>query len=540
MHARRLIAGAALAAAPWVTISLGAQEATTLPRKLSPRPTGAAIRAADLMTRLYQFADDSMGGRAAGTEGQLKATDYLAAEAARLGLKPGGEEGGYFQTLPLLLRGFVAGGSVSASRSGKRFVLGEDFGSTSARNGVVRLPAEAVVVFGGEFGDTASYIHPADAAGRIVVLRPSSRSLQLSTRGLAVQPGSHYSGAAAIVIPLWDRLSAPMRRSLSQPGLVMRTAAGQPLPPTLVTSVEMAEALLEGTLERGVAAPAATAQLDLTFAESPAAARNVIAILPGSDPALRGQFVALGSHSDHDPVAMRAVDHDSVRARGTPWQRLADSLAPPRLDSIRNGADDDGSGVVAMLEIAEALATAPERPRRSVLFVWHSAEELGLLGASWFTEHPTVPRDSIVAQFNLDMVGRGGAADIAGGGPDYVQLIGSRRLSTGLGDLVEALNAKRPDPFKFDYTFDANGHKENLYCRSDHAMYARHGIPVVFFTTGLHRDYHQVTDEPQYIAYHKLERLTGFVRDVVVTVANKPWRPKVDRPRADPAAACRQ
>jgi Peptidase family M28 len=121
-----------------------------------------------------------------------------------------------------------------------------------------------------------------------------------------------------------------------------------------------------------------------------------------------------------------------------------------------------------------------------------------------------------------------------------VQLIGSRRLSTALGDLVEALNAKRPDPFRFHDSFDANGHRENLYCRSDHAMYARYGIPVVFFTTGLHRDYHQVTDEPQYIAYHKLERLTGFVRDVVVTVANKPSRPKVDRPRPDPAAACRQ
>ena len=114
----------------------------------------------------------------------------------------------------------------------------------------------------------------------------------------------------------------------------------------------------------------------------------------------------------------------------------------------------------------------------SILFVWHTGEELGLFGSEYFTDHPTVPRDSIVAQLNMDMVGRGDAGDIKGGGPTYVELVGSRRLSTELGDIVEAVNKTEPTPLTFDYTFDANGHPENIYCRSDHYEYARSAWPT--------------------------------------------------------------
>ena len=304
------------------------------------------------------------------------------------------------------------------------------------------------------------------------------------------------------------------------------------------------------------------------FAGSPVAAyaRNVVAILRGSDPAPRNEYVAIGAHNDHLAIRPTAVDHDSLRAYnfeltrlGAPvWDRRTrarrDSLRsqikinvdslhqirPARRDSIANGADDDGSGTVTVLEIAEALAAMPERPKRSVIFVWHTAEEKGLLGSKWFTEHPTVPREQIVAQLNMDMVGRGGAADILGGGPDYLQLVGSRRVSTELGDIVEAVNSASPRPFKFDYEFDANGHPERIYCRSDHYNYARYGIPITFFTTGLHPDYHQVTDEPQYIDYEHMTRIADLVRDIAVRVANLDHRPKVDKPVGDPAAACVQ
>jgi hypothetical protein len=374
-----------------------------------PGRTGAEITPADLKSRLYLYADDSMMGREAGTIGNYKATAYIAAEVKRLGLEPAGDNGTYFQNIK----------------------------STSAR----------------------------------------------------------FAGSA-----------------------------------------------------------------------NPDYARNVIAILRGSDPVLKDEYVAIGAHNDHIGVRQTAVDHDSLRAYnveltrlGAPvWDRNSrarrdslkaiihinvDSLRklrPARRDSISNGADDDGSGTVTVLEIAEALAAMPVKPKRSILFVWHTAEEKGLLGSKWFTDNPTVPRGQIVAQLNMDMVGRGSAADIAGGGPDYLQLVGSRRVSTELGDIVEAVNAASPRPFKFDYQYDANGHPERIYCRSDHYMYARYGIPITFFTTGLHPDYHQVTDEPQYIDYEHMTRVADFVRDITLKVANLDHRPKVDKPVGDPAAACVQ
>jgi hypothetical protein len=390
-----------------------------LPLGHAPAPTTAAITAADLMTRLYIFADDSMMGREAGTAGNVKGTEYIAAQLRALGLEPAGDSGTYFQTVPLARRR-----------------------------------------------------HDSKTALRV----------DGAPRGL------------------------------------------------------------------GAAAPA----------------RNVVAVLRGSDPALRGSYVALGAHNDHVGVAPTAVDHDSLRAynaeawrlRGayagqpalTPEQRASievnvDSLRrrrAPRRDSIRNGADDDGSGSMALLEVAEALAQGRGRPKRSVLFVWHTAEEKGLLGSRYFTDHPTVPRDSIVAQINIDMIGRGRAEDTRGGGPRYLGLVGSRRLSTELGDIVEAVNRARREPLVLDYGLDANGHPENIYCRSDHYEYARYGIPVVFLFTGLHGDYHQVTDEPQYIDYPHYAAITQFVGDLTWRLANQTHRPAVDKPKPDRNAICQQ
>jgi Zn-dependent M28 family amino/carboxypeptidase len=172
--------------------------------------------------------------------------------------------------------------------------------------------------------------------------------------------------------------------------------------------------------------------------------------------------------------------------------------------------------------------------------VWHTAEEKGLYGSQWFTDHSTVPRDSIVTQINMDMVGRGRATDMEGGGPNALGLVGSRRLSTGLGDLIEQTNSRRMTPLRLDYRYDANGHPDNVYCRSDHYMYARYGIPIAFFSTGIHRDYHEVTDEPQYIDYGHMSRVAGFLRDVARDVANLDQRPVVDKPKPDPNAPCQQ
>lgn len=194
---------------------------------------------------------------------------------------------------------------------------------------------------------------------------------------------------------------------------------------------------------------------------------------------------------------------------------------------------------MALLEIAERLVAGPQ-PKRSVVFVWHTGEESGLQGSRWFTDHPTVPRDSIVSQINMDMIARGGPADEPKGGPGYLQVIGSRRLSTELGDLIEAVNREGKHRLDFDYTYDTDGHPDNFYCRGDHYNYARYGIPIAFFSTGGHRDYHQVTDEPEYLDYPKFTGVTSFVADVTERVANLDHRLKVDKPKPDPQAPCKQ
>lgn len=296
----------------------------------------------------------------------------------------------------------------------------------------------------------------------------------------------------------------------------------------------------------------------------PGSARNVIGVILGSDSALRGEFVAITAHNDHIGYNHRPVDHDSLRAfnaivrplgadspnrpafteEATRIRRILDSLRavhPPRLDSISNGADDDGSGTVALIEIARALTNADARPRRSILLVSHTAEEKGLLGSAWFTDHPTVAIDSIVAEFDVDMIGRGAATDIAKGGPTYLEVVGLRRLSKEFGDWVEAANAREPLPFVFNYEYDAPGHPEQYYCRADHYNYARYGIPSVSLSRGSHRDYHQVTDEPQYIDYPDYSRFVQMVLDAATFVANADHRPRLDAPKpSNPHVPCRQ
>jgi hypothetical protein len=312
---------------------------------------------------------------------------------------------------------------------------------------------------------------------------------------------------------------------------------------------------------------------NVAFRTERAPAQNVVAILPGSDARLGGSYVALGAHNDHVGTSPMPVDHDSLKAFNAAARRLymaqdpegdetipgeaqaalaqqrqgirvnLDSLRalrPARRDSVFNGADDDGSGSMALLEIAENIVASREKPKRSLLFVWHTAEEKGLVGARWFVDHPTVPRDSIVAQLNIDMIGRGRAEDVATGGPSYVGIVGHRRLSTQLGDLAEAVAQAQANPIKLDFALDANGHPQNIYCRSDHFHYARYGIPIAFFFTGLHGDYHQLTDEPQYIDYPHYARITNYVRDLALRVANLDQRPVVDKTKPDPTGACRQ
>jgi len=531
------------------------------PLKYAAKPTVAAITPADLMSRLYGFADDSMMGRNAGTVYHDKGVEYIGRELARLKLKPGGDNGTFFQRIPLMMRGLAQ--DTKFTVDGRDFVPGVDIlpRDASVFGADARDLQGATAIYGGVFGDTAM-IKPDLAAGKVVVFTVP-RGWQ-ANRGALTQ---RYVMSAGLVVASLDSMPADMRKSLAEPAPSM---VGAPrvlqVPVFFYSTRAMAEAMLGAPLS-GMA-PGTTGRTvtgSVKYTETPApGSRNVIAILPGSDPKLAGQYVAIGAHSDHVGFDSAPVDHDSlyafnhvVRPGGaddgnkpaTPddWPKVMaklDSLRKlhtPRKDSIFNGADDDGSGSMGLLEVAEAFATAKDKPKRSMLFIWHVGEEEGLWGSEYFTDNPTVPRDSITTEINIDMIGRGSAQDTPGGGPGHLELIGSRRLSTELGDLVETEGKKFTNPpFKFDYQYDANGHPQQYYCRSDHYEYARYGIPVAFMSTGGHADYHQVTDEPQYIDFDQFARVSQLVFNLAKTVANMDHRLVVDKPKPDPKGQCRQ
>ena len=553
-----------VAQAPAVPAPTATAPAGALPLKRAPQPTRSAIDPNDLMTRMYVFADDSMQGREFSTRGNVMGTDYIAAELGRMGLEPAGENGTFFQVLPVSRRRLDPASALSVG--GATLAAWTDFAPFDQGPGV-RDVNGARVVYGGVWGDTARLIGAAESRGKVVVLTLSP--------GLGGVPAwtaprqqlqARFPGAAGIALATLDRMPSNVRAFLREPGTRVGAPDSVARPAHFWVTPAAAARMLGGdlaTLAKGASGGTITGSVAFRTEPAEFPARNVVAVLRGSDPALRGQYVAIGSHNDHIGVAPSPVDHDSLRAFNTVMRpqgaddeagqpsaeqaariaALLDSLRrahPPRLDSIANGADDDGSGSVAMLEIAEELAAAPVKPRRSVLFIWHTGEEAGLLGAAHFTAHPTVPRDSIVTQLNIDMIGRGRAEDTPGGGPGYLQLIGSRRLSKELGDLVESVNISRGHGFTFDYQFDANGHPGQFYCRSDHYEYAKYGIPVTFFSSGGHRDYHMVTDEPQYIDYAKLTRVSALIRDVALAVANLDHRPALSAPKPDPEGQCVQ
>ena len=538
---------------------------------VTPSRTVAAITPADTKARIYLVADDSMRGREAGTQYNFAMTSYIAREMERLGLEPGGENGTWFQEIPMVRRS--ADTTSTLSVKGEPLKLFTDFipvrPSSTVRLSTTLPAATYETIYAGRAGDSSVMLNRADVRNRIVIL-----DAPLGANG---QPTSVYSTAAAATIAKYPEAAAIMIASLELQTTTSVRGRGSGLagaatpmrtPFGFLVSNAAASKIL-GTQLR-LARPGlrgADVRADVRFVDTPveAPARNVIAIVRGSDPALRGQYVAIGAHSDHVAPSPRALDHDSVVAYNTVMrpsgadQRVApqsaptaeqttriaailDSLRkirPPRRDSIFNGADDDGSGSVALLEIAESL-TEGNRPRRSIMIVWHTAEESGLLGSAWFTEHTTVPHDSIVAQINMDMVGRGEKWDNPAAGPRYIQVMGSRRLSDDLGNVVDSVNAVRSVPYIIDYSFDAPRHVQNRYCRSDHYMYARTGIPIAYISRGYHIAYHQVIDEPQYISYTGLANVATFVRDIAVAVANRNDRVRVNKPKPHPLAPCQQ
>ena len=572
------------------------------PATWAPRPTQGAITANDLRTRLYQFADDSMLGRRIGEVGNYKGTEYIAREFKRLGLKPAGDSGSFFQTLPFGPIGFdaatakftAAGASLTPKKDWVPTVptLANGFGPGVSINGV---PA----VYAGQWGDSAAMIDANAYRGKVIVFsaapsaqrvapssgaptsfvscadvpdkfganaaiaeearqraNPSAPPARRPVPTFLRDPRATGTGAVAVlIIGLDDMSTQQVDAAFAQP-MGMRPA--QPLNANAPGAATISRAAAEkifgkkaSDLRVGDVGAPITADFRHQWRMSAHPARNVIAVLPGSDPTLASEYVLVGAHNDHVGVNPVVVDHDSVRAYNmvvrrqgandpvcTPTaeqQRKIDSLIArarsiraPRRDSIMNGADDDGSGTVVMLELAEKFAK--QKTGRSIIFVSHQGEEGGLLGSRFFTDNPTIPLDKIVAAHNMDMVGKGRNWQVKYGGPNSVQMLGARRLSRQFGDMIDSVNANSAEPMAIDKSWDVPANPLNRFCRSDQVNYVRKDIPTVYMSLGYAVDYHQHTDEPRYIDYDHAARLGRFVHEVMTAIANRPEKPAIAGP----------
>lgn len=555
--------------APESGASTGAVWPDEGPLTWSSRTTSADISANDLRTRLYPFAHDSMQGRRIGEMGNYKGTTYIVAESR---LDIGGAalvvKSDWIPIAPL------SGGGLSG---------------TTALSAVT-------TVFAGRWGDTTT-LDPSRFRGRVAVFiaSPNAPGSDAPTRppvpllrcdsvpdkfgaAAAARVEAEVAARSASAAPRLPLVPATTRdtRAQSAGAVAVLIIAADALPPTAVAQAFAARMIMQPSPSTGaqgiggaVVSAAVTSRLfgkpasELTIGatgqplsanwnyawrKSAIPGRNVIAVLPGSDPARAGEYVLVGAHNDHVGVNPVVMEHDSLRAVNTvtrrqgandpacrptaAQQRTIDSLIararsirPARRDSIMNGADDDGSGTVVMLEIAERFAA--EKPARSILFISHQGEEIGLLGSRWFVDHPTVPLNQIVAAHNMDMVGKGRVEQVKFGGPTSVQILGARRLSREFGDIIDSVNATRSETMAIDKSWEVAANPLNRFCRSDQVSYVCKDIPVTYFSLGYAQDYHQATDEAQYIEYEHAARLGRFIHDVMSAIAERRDKPAI-------------
>ncbi|HEX8906020.1 MAG TPA: M28 family peptidase [Longimicrobiaceae bacterium] len=497
-HRAPILAALALAALPSLAAAQDIQVTTRRATGADP-PAFASIREADLRRDLAAMAADTFRGREAGTLDELAASAWLAERAREAGLQPAGDNGTYFQFWPMR-RVRVAGNS-RVELGGRVLALWREATIVSPTDAVV----DAQVAWVGT-ADSAA-LASMDLRGKAVAamltppraIPPRGVSLwawrytrtALRERAEMIQ----RRGAAAVLLvsdsvadAQFDVLATYMNRgtySIDSAGVEAQRPARAP--------VVWLRAGMEGTLrQQGQRFVARISSESFLYPSV-----NVVAVVPGTDRVMRNDYVVFSGHQDHDGVRF-----------------------PAGGDSVWNGADDNASVSVALLAIGRAFVRQPGQ--RSALFVWHGAEERGLLGSRWFVAHPTVPRGALVAVLNGDMIGRNA--------PDSAALLGAvppHRNSARLVRMAMEAN-ERFTRFAVDTTWDAPSHPEFWYFRSDHLPYAGAGVPALFFTTLLHPDYHTPRDEAQRIDYAKLARMTRWMYATGWRVANDPQRLQVD------------
>jgi hypothetical protein len=457
-----------------------------------------SITARDVAHRVAVLADDSMRGRNTPSPELETAAQYIAGEFQRFGLTPGGDDGTFLQRYP------IRQVAVDMAASGIRFADGTEWRvgrELLAWSGSGEASGVPYVFSGGTGGPSALEAVP---DGAILIVTASMQSL----RELLPAMQAREFGAVLLVSQasqaIWERMAAGQRRPRPQigsqdsgrrffqlrAGALTELLAAQGLDTALVNSA--ADAPFAVTPIEGV-------QMDVRLAfetVSDESAPNVVGILEGSDPVLKDEYLVFSAHMDHSGT----TGQGSCTARGA--------------DSICNGADDNASGTVAIVELAEAFAALHPRPKRSVIFLTVSGEEKRLWGSEYFAEHPPVPMEQMVANVNADMVGRNWT--------DTIVVIGKEH--SDLGETLERVNAAHPE---LNMTaIDDLWPEENFYNRSDHIHFARRGVPILFFFNGTHEDYHQVTDEPEKIDAEKESRIVQLMLFLGIEIANAAERPK--------------
>jgi hypothetical protein len=459
-------------------------------------PAIAAIRPSELQADLFELAADHFRGREAGTLDELNASVWLAEKAREAGLTPAGENGTFFQFFSLQ-RNKIA--DISTVRiDDTSFPLWKD----------VLLPQTAPA----EIHAPLIFINASDPSqidstiikGKAVVLMASPQGI-----GLDISlPERRYptflfrkfsstlinNGAAAIIFiadtlgeKSWQAVMPAVTRGLYD--IEGGPSATVTQKPPVLWFHKSAEQLLKK--------PGAMLNANIVIEKYEYPSVNIIGMIKGTDSALSKEYVLFSAHQDHDGIR-------------TPYGS----------DSIYNGADDNATTCVALLAIARTFKAQPAK--RSALFVWHGAEERGLLGSKWHASHPVVPKNSIVAVMNADMIGRNNI--------DSAALLGAKPPHMNSQDLVSmALEANKEGPkFLIDTLWDKPQHVEYFYFRSDHLPYARLGIPAIYFTTTLHKDYHTPMDEASRIDIQKLTRMTQWIYRTGWKVANAVKRPRVE------------
>jgi len=466
----------------------------------------ATISAEDFARRVGVIAHDSMRGRDTPSPELEETALWIAGEFERFGLRPGGDEGSFLQRYPIRMAALEFERSAVRSSGGVELAFGPDVLPLAAFGAVLPAHGEGgvVVLTGGtDFdeveqwelaGRHAIVVLPRDlprAGQTIPTLVRALRARQVASVILPSQAGDAQWESAASAL---REARFPARRDQSGGGpavLQVRDAALARILTPHGVDVQALRDAAGGSLRRSDV-PGLTLRVTQEVRTIDDSAPNVVGILEGSDPTLREEYVVFSGHMDHVGV-------------GRPDERG---------DSIYNGADDDASGTVAVVEVAEAMASLENRPARSMIFVLVSGEEKGLWGSAFFAENPPVPVERMVANFNADMVGRNWS--------DTIVAIG--REHSDLGETLARVNGEHPELGMT--AIDDIWPEERFYFRSDHYNFARRGVPILFFFNGTHEDYHRPSDEPEKIDAEKAARIARLLFYLGTDVADAPERPR--------------